>query len=391
MIYFDQSATTKPSETAVQAMLDALQNSYANPSSTHKAGVEIGRKVETARKDVLSALFFGKQASGRLIFTSSGTEANNLAIIGSVHSKSRPSNGTSRGTILISDSEHASVNAACASLEAEGFTVKTIRTNGGKLSMEDARNYADGSVILCSCMLANNETGALYDVKTLFDIVRAKAPQAVCHCDAVQAFMKIKFTPKTIGADMVTISGHKIGAAKGIGALYISDDVIKAKKITPIIYGGGQESALRSGTLNSPGILSFGAAAKADVQDFDKRFQDTVAVRNRLMDALSKIQGIRMNIPEGQHVPGIISVTVFSIKSETMLNYMSAHDVCVSAGSACASHGTHVSRPLAAFGLTDAEADCTIRLSFNHSNTAEEADQFASFLAEGVLSLVHIK
>ena len=392
MIYFDQSATTQPSAAAVAAMQKTFAETYANPSSVHGAGVAARRAAETARENVLSALFLGHRTTGRIIFTGSGTEANNLAVFGSVYAKKRPDRGGSRGTILLSDGEHSSVGASVERLEADGFTIRAIPTTGGKLDFDALDELLTPDVILCSVMLVNNETGAVYDVRRAADAVRTKVPAAVFHTDAVQGFMKVPFTPQSLGADLVTVSGHKIGGPKGVGALWVADEIVTAKKLIPWILGGGQEDGFRSGTLNTPGIAGFGAAAAEALRDFKSREGQTLAVRGVLSAALAAVPGVTLNLPpEGCRVPGILSVTLPRIKSETMLNFLTGQGICVSAGSACSSHGKHVSRPLSAFGLAPADADCTIRLSFNHTNTEDEAREVARAIAEGVAKLAQIR
>ena len=391
MIYFDQSATTRPSPAAAAAVLHAMEADYGNPSSVHAAGIAARRLCEDARERILSALFLGRRGRGRLFFTGSGTEANNLALFGAAYAKARPVRNGSRGTVLLTDGEHASVSRTCEQLARDGFSVRVVPTVGGRLDLDALQAMLSPDILLCSFMLVNNETGAMYDVASAFRAVRAASPGAVLHCDAVQAFLKAKWTPASLGADMVTVSAHKIEGPKGVGALFVSEAVITAKKLVPQILGGGQENGFRSGTLNVPGIAGFGAAAAEGLALLDSRMLAARTVREVLEQRLSAVPGLSLNLPpEGGRLPNILNVTLPDIKSETMLNYLSGRGICVSAGSACSSHGKHASRPLVAFGLSEAAADCSLRISLNHTNTVGEAEELADALREGIGSLARI-
>ncbi len=384
-IYLDNSATTKPSEASLKKMGEALTVCYGNPSSVHKIGNEAKKMMDEARRQVILSLGFRRENDCRLIFTSGGTEANNLAIFGSVFAKDRPSKNGSRGKIFISDGEHSSVVNAAKRLEAEGFTVLEVPTVGGVLDLDYIRENVDNNTILASFMLANNETGAIYDVKSAFSIIRAASPKAVCHTDAVQAYLKTKFTPTSLGADLLSVSSHKIFAPKGAGALYITHDMIKAKRLIPTVYGGGQEDDFRSGTENVPAIVAFGAAAAEGKADFAKRIEKITALREQLLSGIGNMN-VRANIPENT-LPNIINITLPSIRSEIMLNYLSGEGICVSAGSACSTHSSGPSHALLAYGLPKDEADTSIRISLSHENTSEEIDAFLSSLCKGINSL----
>ncbi len=384
-IYFDNSATTKPSEASLRKMGEALNVAYGNPSSVHKMGNEAKRMMDEARKQIVLSLGFRRADDCRLIFTSGGTEANNLAIFGCVYAKDRPQKNGSRGKIFISAGEHSSVVNAAKKLEADGFTVLEVPTAGGVLDIDFIRDNADRDTILASFMLANNETGAIYDVKSAFSIIRAASPKAVCHCDAVQAYLKTKFTPTSIGADVLSISSHKIFAPKGAGALCVTHDMIKAKRIIPIIYGGGQEDNFRSGTENVPAIVAFGAAAAEGKADFAARIEKITALRQKLLSGLRETD-VRPNIPESS-LPNIINLTLPGIRSEIMLNYLSGEGICISAGSACSTHSSGPSHALLAYGLPKEEADTSVRISLSHENTEEEIDIFLSALKKGLATL----
>jgi len=379
MHYFDWTATTKPRSEAVIVANDLMTDSWGNPSSVHGAGDAVRKMVEDARRQVLRGLGFGREAPGQLFFTSGGTEANNLAILGAARAKTR------RGRVMISHGEHASVDRCAAALEDEGFEVIRIPTVGGRLDLDMVRRYADG-VAVASFMLVNNETGALYDVASAAKIIRSAKKDAFIHTDAVQAFMKIRFTPEMLGVNAVSVSAHKIGGLKGVGALYVDRESLKAKRMVPLMLGGGQEGHLRAGTENTVGICAFGAAVTASLADFSERTQRTADLRQFVLDSLEG-SDIRPNIPEGKVQPGILSLTVPGIKSETVLNFLSREGYFVSAGSACSSHGHVGDSPLVAFGLSDADADSTVRISLCHLNTEDECGGLCDLLVRAAAEL----
>ena len=239
-------------------------------------------------------------------------------------------------------------------------------------------------------MLVNNETGALYDIKKLFEMAKRKNAEVVTHCDAVQGFLKVPFTPKSLCADLVSISAHKIHGPKGVGALYIGTEIIKAKKIVPYIIGGGQEGGYRSGTENIIGIVGFGAAAEEGRANFAQNVAKMTALRDGC-ERISRQAGARPNIPEGARAPHVLSVTLPDIKSETMLNYLSQNEICISAGSACSAHAKGMSPTLVGFGLTPYEADCTVRVSLSEYNTESDLNALKIALESGINTLVRIK
>lgn len=390
MIYFDNAATTKPCPEAVAAVTDALTRTWGNPSSVHGMGNEANALLAESRRAVARALGVRRETEGRVFFTGSGTEADNLAVFGSVYAKARPVRDGSRGRILATDSEHAAVEAALARLSEEGFEICRIPTLGGTLDADYIAAHAEG-VILATVMLVNNETGALYDVRRAFDTVRKCSPAAVTHVDAVQAFLKVRFSPAALSADMVTVSSHKIGGPKGVGALYVAEPILRARRLTPVIAGGGQEGGMRSGTENLPGIAGFAAACRCGTEQFSARAETVAALRARLLDGIRAIPEIRVNTPPVFY-DGIVSLTLPSIRSETVLNFLSARGICISAGSACSTHSPRRgSRVLQAFGLAPAEGDTTVRVSMSHTNTDEEIDALTSALAEAVATLQRVR
>lgn len=385
-IYLDNSATTRLSEKARAAMLEAMDK-YGNPSSLHTVGLEANELLSSSRKAIAATFGTHMPKPAEIIFTGSGSEANNLAISGTAFAKKR----RDADTVITTDSEHPSVENVMQKLESEGFRVVRISTKGGELDLDQLNAALENKILMVSMMMVNNETGALYDVKSAFSAVKRRYPDAVTHCDAVQGYMKNRFTPASIGADLVTVSSHKIHGPKGVGALYINPAIVKAKKISPIILGGGQESGYRSGTENIIGIAGFAAAAKEQYSKLDSDIEYLKNLRMTAEKEISKISEVRLNIPNGTRAPHILNITLPHIKSETMLHFLSSKGICVSSGSACSSRSSHRSQSLLAFGLTPDEADTSIRISFSEYNTEDDVSALARSLSEGVLKLVRIK
>ena len=384
-IYLDNSATTALCDEARDAMEIAM-DTYGNPSSLHGAGQAAHTLLERARGQVAKGLGVKLTRPAELIFTASGTEASNQAIFGSVYAKSRRIGKR----IITTDSEHPSVARAMERLEQEGFDVVRIPTKGGILDVDMAVKALQVPTVLVSMMLVNNETGARYEVEPVFATAKALHPETLTHCDAVQGFMKVPFTPATLKADLVTVSGHKIHAPKGVGALYVSPAIHKAKTLIPYLWGGGQESGFRAGTENLIGICGFGAATEVGLTHRDARIAHMTDLRDTLRGKLSDM-GLQINIPQGASAPHIVSVTLPRIKSQTMLSFLSAQGICVSSGSACSAKATTPSASLLAFGLPTAEADSTLRISLCHENTEEDIQALISVLQKGLDTLVRMK
>lgn len=385
IIYLDNSATTPLCDSARRAVNEAM-DCFGNPSSLHNAGYEAHKMLDAARKRVAMAMGLRSYKSEQIIFTSCGSEASSLAIFGSVFAKARKVGNR----ILTTDCEHPAVEMAMRRLEAHGFEVVRIPTKGGVLDLDALKNALDKPVQLASFMMVNNETGSRFDVEGAFALVKEKYPDAITHSDAVQGLLKESFNISTLGADMVSVSGHKIHGPKGVGALYVSPDVIKKRALVPFLVGGGQESGLRSGTENMMGICAFGAAAEEGASTLVADLEKMRSLRDYAADRLAAI-GLKINTPVGAHAPHILSVTLPNIKSETMLHFLSSSGICVSSGSACSSHSKTQSSSLLAFGLTPSEADCTIRVSFSRYNERADVDALVSALERGLMVLVRIK
>ncbi len=379
IIYLDNAATTVTDKEAADIAYKMMTKDFGNPSSAHSFGVEAENLLKEARKDVLSSLGFRKD-DGTVIFTSGGTEADNTAVFGAVKTLSRKGKH-----IVITDSEHAAVENAVKELEKSGYTVSRIPTKDGKLNLEYAQKVIDKNTVLVSAMTVNNETGAVYDVKTLGKIAKNISPDCIFHTDAVQAFGKIKNLANT-GADLISVSGHKIHAPKGVGALFVK----KGVRIPALIYGGGQENGLRSGTEAMPLICAFAHAAKTAVSNFDENMSIFEELNAYLRQKLEKESGILINSATQNFSPHIISIAIPGIRSEIMLRFLSSNGIYVSAGSACSSKSAD-NRVLKAFGLADKIADGTLRISFSKYNTKEDVDALCEYLKEGMKTLIRVK
>lgn len=378
-IYFDNSATTCPSDEVLAFYTRVARENYGNPSSRHARGGAAKRELTEARRKLCETL---GTREGHLVFTAGGTEANNLALFGRAYAKERFARG---GRIITTEGEHASVALPLDALARAGFDIVSIPTRGGALDMTALMAALTPKVVLVSVMAVNNETGALYDTAKVASLMKRVCPDGVLHVDATQAFMKIKMTPKSLGADMITVSSHKIEGPKGVGALWVSDALVKSRGLSPVLLGGGQEEGLRSGTENVPGASAFAEAARLASASFDARIAQITRVRERILSLLSAhpllSSAVTPNLPRVA-APHVLSLTVNGFKSETVLNDLSGRGIYVSSGSACASHAKNLSAALLAFGKTEAETDATIRISLSHHNTEEEAEIFVSALAE---------
>ncbi len=366
MIYFDNAASSPLSERSRDALAEEL-TLFANPSSLHRLGFEAEKRMNRARAQVASAL---GAASEEIVFTSGGTEADNLALFGAAKKMQRRGN-----RILATDSEHPAVEECLKELEKEGFEVIRLKTRGGRLDPTEIENTANEKTILAAVMHTNNETGAIYDVAAVSRIVKRKNPAALVFSDCVQGFLHAPFTPQTLGADLVSISSHKIHGPKGVGALYVKKGLV----LPPRQFGGHQERALRSGTEPLPLIVAFGEAAKEGKEKREERLAAIVAVREAVIRGLAEESHVTVHQCEGAFSPHILSIAVAPYRSEVLLHKLSERDIFVSSGSACSSHSGK-SPVLENFGLSREAADRTVRLSFSGYNTVQEAEIFVKEL-----------
>ncbi|MBR6562348.1 MAG: cysteine desulfurase [Clostridia bacterium] len=363
MIYFDSAATTAPFASAIEAANRAFE-CFGNPSSLHSAGINAKMMLEGSRKTVAAALYCKPE---EVIFTGGGSESNNQAIFGLAKLRIRRSK-----RIITTDSEHPSVANPLSRLESEGFEIIRIPTVGGALDIPFLENALKDGAAFVTVMLANNETGAKYDLAAVRRAIDRSGCGALLHCDAVQGFLKVK-NPREISkyCDLASISAHKIGGIKGVGALYCKSGV----KLQPLIFGGGQEKNLRSGTENVAGIAAFAAAC----EEFPKHLPHITALYERAVALLSEHpEKIKLNRPES-HIDSILSISVKGIRSEVLLNTLDLKGICISAGSACSAR-RGPGAALTAYGLSKEDIDSTVRISFGAFNTLEEVEALVSAL-----------
>lgn len=386
-IYLDNAATTKIRPEAMAEYVRVSENLWGNPSSLHSLGSD-AEQVLTASKQTILYTIGAKDSE--IVFTASGTEANNLAIMGRALSKERYKRGAKIITTL---GEHASVSEPLRELQKMGYKVVELSTQGGRIDMNELTRELTPDVILVSVMMVNNETGAVYNIPAVARAMKSKCPDAILHVDATQGYMKIPFTKAGIGADLITVSSHKIEGPKGVGALVIGSDVLKKKGISPVVFGGGQGLGLRSGTENVPGVAAFAEAARLAHSELTERIEKMNSLRERLIAKITddeRLRELSLTLPEN-HAPHILNITLPSIKSETMLHYLSSEGIFVSSGSACSSNGGHLSSALTAYGRTKDEADTSIRISLSPSNTEDDVNSLAEALATGLVRLARIK
>ena len=365
-LYFDSAATARPLPEAIDAAGRAYTE-YGNPSSLHSAGLAAKRLVDTARTQVAAALHCKPE---RIVFVSSGTEANNQAIFGLAKIR-----GKRAKKIITTDSEHPSVAEPIKVLEKEGFTVVRLSTKGGALDLAQLEQELQEPVAFLSIMRANNETGAVYDLPGVRKLLTKYGSDAILHCDNVQGFLKIPGDRLGTVCDLITVSAHKIGGLKGTGALYINE---KIRNLPALLPGGGQENGMRSGTENVPGIAAFGAAAEKTAST---GLSHTELLREKLLAGLED-SGLIFHIPP-VHLPGILHISIPGVLSSWALNLLSAKGICVSAGSACSAKEKKKGNPvLSAYGLPASEIETSLRISFDIWNTEEECAQLCEALRE---------
>ncbi|HWP52181.1 MAG TPA: cysteine desulfurase family protein [Clostridia bacterium] len=373
-IYFDNAATTRVDEDVVALMAQIMREEYGNPSSLHTRGVQAQLLVEHAKKQLLSAL---GAKNGEVLFTSGGTEANNLALFGAADAKKRRGN-----RIIITSIEHSSVLAAAHELARRNFEVVEISPESdGRISVEKLLDACNEDTILVSMMLVNNEVGTIQPVAEAAKKLRAKAPNALLHTDAVQAFGKIPFSVATLGVDMLSLSGHKIHAPKGVGALYLANKV----RITPLLYGGSQQHGLRPGTESVPMITALGLAAKNAASALTENRASAQRIKDTLINGLAALPNVVINSPAENCSPFLLNCSIVGYRSETLLHFLASHGIYVSSGSACSKGAkSHV---LAAMGKSTREIESALRLSLCKYNTPQEAERFCDVLSIAVHSL----
>ena len=358
-VYFDNSATTRPFDEAVQSAVDAMRDNYGNPSSLHRLGMNAENIIKDARNTVAKKLGV---LPDEIYFTSGGTESNNIAIIGACTAM------RVKGTVITSKIEHKSVLECFSYLEKCGFKVIYLDvTAEGVVDLQQLKSVLDETVCLVSIMHVNNETVAIQPIEEISRLVKAVNPKALIHTDDVQGFCKVPFNTKSV--DMISVSAHKVNGLKGCGAVYIK----KGIKVNPVIYGGGQEKGIRNGTENVPAIAAFKTAVEkyTVINDDIKNYIANFVVNN--------IDGCTIN-SVGECSPYVLNLSVLGLKSETILHLLEMHDIYVSSGSACSSNRPQLSHVLTSMGYDKQVVESSIRLSFGYDNTMEQAQYFCEKL-----------
>ena len=374
MIYLDNSATTKPCPEAVEAMTKALTENWGNPSALYQFGIDTARLLRQARHSVAAAM--GAEPE-RVFFTSGGTEADNWAVFGTVKRMGK------RGKHIITTAmEHHAILNCMADLESRGFEVTYLKPDAmGRVSVEDLKAALRKDTILVSIMMVNNEVGSVMPIAQMAKLTHKLCPDAFFHTDAVQGFLKIPFAAKNLGADLISVSSHKIHGPKGAGALYISP---RLKSFPPLLLGGGQEGGYRSGTEGTPAIMGFAAACAAVSATFREDILRESGLIAEFAEKFAALEGVRVN---GAHeAPHILSLAIPGIPVQNTINILQDHGICVSAGSACAKgHRSHV---LTAMGLAPETIDAAFRISLCRDTTREELEQLCTALRDEVLPRV---
>ena len=371
MIYLDNSATTKPCKEAVEAMTAALTDGWANPSALYSFGIDAARALRTARNRVAAAM--GAEPD-RVFFTSGGTEADNWALMGAVKRF-----GKKNKHIVSTAVEHHAVLNTLKELQTQGYEVTYLQPdNDGVITLDALKAALRKDTFLVSIMMVNNETGAVMPIAQMAKLTHKICPDAIFHTDAVQGFLKVPFQAKTLGADLISISSHKVHGPKGAGALYISP---RMKSFPPLLFGGGQESGYRSGTEGTPAIMGFAAACAAMHSSFREDVLREKALLDGLVDKLCKLEGIKVN---GAHqAPHILSLSIPGIPTQNIINILQDSGICVSAGSACAKG--HRSHTLTAMKLSPETMDSSFRISLSRETTQEELDDLVEVIKKDIL------
>lgn len=366
--YFDNAATTVVFPEVRELVMKLMGEDYGNPSSLHRKGMDAGAYVKTAREIIAKEL---KAEPKEIIFTSGGTESNNMALIGAALANRRAGN-----KIVTTTVEHASVSACMKFLSELGFEVVSIGTD--KNGIVDTRKLVeavDENTILVSVMYVNNEIGSVMPIEEIGRLIKEKNSKVLFHVDAIQAFGKMMIYPKRLNIDMMSISGHKLHGPKGTGVLFVKNGT----KLKPIIYGGGQQDGMRSGTENVPGIAGLGLAVKMVYENLDERVSHMKKLKDRLTTGLQDIENVYCHSGEAPH---IASFSFVGVRSQVLLNKLGERGIYVSAGSACSSNKQLVSSVLTAIDLPKEQLESTLRFSFSEYNTEEQVDDAIEVMKE---------
>lgn len=369
-IYLDNSATTKPYPEVTSKVIEMLTDTYGNPSSLHRLGRESKIEIEKARQIIADSL---GAKSNEIYFTSSGTESDNLAITGACLANSHIGN-----RIVTTEAEHAAVTKTIRNLKRQGWEVDYIPVFNGVLDLDALEQAINEKTVLVSVMMINNETGAIFPINKVKEIIERKQCQALLHCDAVQAYGKIPFTAASIGADLISISAHKIHGVKGAGALYVK----KGTNMFTTQFGGGQERGLRSGTESTPLIAGFGEAAKITFSNLDRNRLHMADLRDYCIDMIREgVPGIVINSNK-EGAPHIVNFSLPSHKNRAVVKFLDKKGIYIASGAACKSNHSRGPSMLESLGLSRELADSALRVSFSPMNTRADVDHLVVALKE---------
>ena len=370
--YFDNSATTRVYDSVADIMVKVMKEDYGNAAAKHMKGVEAERYIREAREEIAKSL---KVKEKEIIFTSGGTESNNLALVGTALANRRAGNH-----LITTAVEHPSIYNTMGWLEEQGFRITYLPVDAaGHISLEELEHAVCDDTILVSVMYVNNEIGAVEPVEEISRVIRAKKPDVLFHVDAIQAYGKYQIRPKRQGIDLLSVSGHKIHGPKGVGFLYVDEKV----KIRPILFGGGQQKGMRSGTENVPGFAGLAEAVRITYKDHGEKIERLYGLRERLIAGLKGLEGVTINgLETRESAPQIVSASFAGIRSEVLLHALEDKGIYVSSGSACSSNHPGVSGTLKGIGVKGELLDATLRFSFGMFNTEEEVDYCIGVLGE---------
>lgn len=370
--YLDNSATTRCYEEVKDIVVKTMMEDFGNPSAMHQKGVEAERYLKETQ-EILGKIL--KVKPQEILFTSGGTESNNLALIGGAMANKRAGNH-----VITTAIEHEAVGAPVQHLKELGFEVSILPVDEqGVVSLEKLEETLREDTIVVSVMYVNNEIGSVQPIEAIGKLVHEKAPRALFHVDAIQAFGKYRIYPKKAGIDALSVSAHKFHGPKGVGFLYINEKV----KILPQILGGGQQNGMRSGTDNVPGIAGMGVAAKKMYDHLEENVAHMYQLKERLVQGLKSLDAVVINgMPLREGAPQIVSASFLGVRSEVLLHTLEDRHIYVSAGSACSTHRKHASSTLTAIGLKKEQKETTIRFSFCEETTEEEIDYCLEVLRE---------
>ncbi len=371
-VYFDNSATTRVLDSVRDIVVKTMTEDYANAAAKHRRGMEAEQYIREARAEIAKTM---KVSEKEILFTSGGSESNNLALIGGALANQRIGKH-----IISTNVEHPSVYNPLAALEDMGFEVTFLPVDqDGHISLQELQDAVREDTVLVSVMYVNNEVGFVEPVEEISRVIRGKNPRTLFHVDGIQAYGKYVIRPKKQGIDLLSVSGHKIHGPKGVGFLYIRDGV----KLKPMIYGGGQQSNLRSGTENVPGVAGLGVAAKEMYRDHEAKILHLLGLKDYLIDRMEELDGTVVNSKKGrERAPQIVSVSFEGVRSEVLLHALEEKGIYVSSGSACSAHHPGISGTLKGIGVHQRLLESTVRFSFGMFNTKDEIDYCMDVLKE---------